>query len=456
MKNNYEYTEYNDEKNTIPWKRIIIILLMLIIVIVVALLTIRGCSKDKLKDQLLQAGKEYYQAHPTLLPEEAGQCFVATLNELIDASLIKDTKKYQTCDQNQTYVKVCYLESKTYHYVSVLSCETEKTLFGLWADGTENDLVADKTDVRFKFLGEKLEAGIKHYYPKNLTDINKVKEYYNASPAKDYTLKEGETTGYKWYTQSNVTSYWNNGEYSSTQPSGYPNKGDSTTKTVYTDKKPETASYRTITSDVQIYRSKKESTVYEYICHHPSNENVTIGRPKPCPYYPDTPVLSRIMYTCDGIESFKDKKDCTSFTDWTTTECTSSTLYGITCEGAKGYKYIDTMWKWSKNETVTKYYPSGSSTASGEKIYYPTAPVSGAIRDDATKATVYKYYKVVGGEQSNGNYEQWVEVTDGYVFEDELISAFQGLGFDVTNLSDIKKIETLRYKLQLQYRDLED
>ena len=114
------------------------------------------------------------------------------------------------------------------------------------------------------------------------------------------------------------------------------------------------------------------------------------------------------------------------------------------------------MWKWSKNENVTKYYPSGSSTASGEKTYYPTSPVSGAIRDDATKATVYKYYKIVSGDQSNGNYEQWAEVTDGYVFEDELISAFQGLGFDVVSLNDINRMETLRYKLQLQYRDLED
>ena len=94
MKKDYGYSEYNDEKNTIPWKRIILILLMLITVVVIALFVIRGCGKSDLSKNLLEAGKEYYVKDSSSLPTEKGECNTLTLETLINENLILETKSH--------------------------------------------------------------------------------------------------------------------------------------------------------------------------------------------------------------------------------------------------------------------------------------------------------------------------------------------------------------------------
>ena len=252
MEDNYNYTEYNEEKNRIPWLRVVISFLILVVIVVIILLLLRACGKPSLRNDLIEAAKEYYELYPDQLPTEVGECFIVTLRELEQEGLIK-VSDYETCDKDSTYVNVCYLESRTYHYSAILECDAEDTNYGMWQDGTESDINED-SDIRFEFLGEEMNSGTKYFYPNNLTNIDEVKEYYAAIPATGYSGKEDEQIGYKWYTEKTVNNYWNNGAYSSTQPSGYTNKGASKTTTKYSTNKPSSASYREI----------KETTLYRY------------------------------------------------------------------------------------------------------------------------------------------------------------------------------------------------
>lgn len=456
MKDNYEYSEYKDTKTMIPWKRIMLILLMLIVVVVIALFVLKGCGKSSLSKTLVEAGKEYYTTEA--LPTNAGECYTVTLETLENKDLIKKTDAYSTCDNSQTYVKVCYLESKTYQYTPVLSCTVETTKFGEWADGSETNLIPDVTDVRFSFLGQELSSGTKYYYPSDATDMTKVSEYYATSPSAGYTGKGDGANGYKWYTESTGTSYWNNGGYSSTQPSGYTTKGASTTTTTYTDVQPAAADYRTIASNVQIYRTRTLARPYRYACTDPNGilPGIMIG---------DTICANRtdgytkfynMYYTCDGTKEVAQSTVCSDYTAWTNNACTTSVKTGLECTNKTGYSYTDISWKWSKTYNVIKYYPSNSSTAAGEKTYYITAPIAGAIKDVNSSATVNKYYKIVKDTNASSTTGEWMGVTDGYVTEDALITKFKELGYEVTSLSDINSLSNIRYQLQLQYRNVEE
>lgn len=114
------------KKKKFPWKRLLISLLILIAIVIIILLLIKGCGGSKLDKTLLQAGKDYYTKYPDKLPTEAGECYNVDLNTLTSENLIKNTNSFKTCDNSETYVKVCLLESKAYHYVAVLSCDNEK------------------------------------------------------------------------------------------------------------------------------------------------------------------------------------------------------------------------------------------------------------------------------------------------------------------------------------------
>ena len=216
MDENYSYTEYNEEKNRIPWLRILVSFLILVVGVIIVLLLLRACGKPVLRDDLIEAAKDYYEKYPELLPSEVGECFIVTLDQLEKEGLIK-VSNYETCDKTNTYVTVCYLESKTYHYSANLDCENEDNNYGMWQDGDESD-ITDDSDIRFKFLGEEKQTGTKYYYPNDLTDASKVIEYYASIPKTGYSGKEDEQIGYKWYTEKTVNNYWNNGGYSSTQP----------------------------------------------------------------------------------------------------------------------------------------------------------------------------------------------------------------------------------------------
>ena len=455
----YNYDEYKEEKNRIPWVRVIISFLILVAIIIIILLLLKACGKTSLRDDLIEAAKDYYEKYPDMLPSEVGECFVVTLADLEKEGLIK-VSDYETCDKEKTYVNVCYLESKTYHYSAILECEVEDTNYGMWQDGTEDD-IEETSDIRFKFLGEELQTGTKYYYPKDLTDVTKVIEYYAAIPKSGYTGKEDEQFGYKWYTEEKVNKYWNNGGYSSTQPEGYPTKGSSTTVTKYSVTKPSSASYRKI-ENATLYRTQDVAYPYVWTCVNPNNPNDAVVSDVPCSGTHSK--TKDIRFTCDGKTEVKvtaeqlknmDFPSCGEWSDYTTKSCTTNYLNGIKCEKQSGYKYTDTMWKWYTNVTERSYYPSGASSASEEITYYISTPISGAIKDDSTGTTVYKYYRLAEGEGTT-NYEEWLPITDGYVTLSEMLEAFRELKYEVYSLSDINQIEKIRYQYQMQYRDLEE
>lgn len=460
---NYGYSEYNDREKQVPWLKVAISLLAFVIIVIIILLFMRGCQGGNLNDDLVQAGKDYYTKYPEKLPSEIAQCYTVSLQTLLDEELLK-AKKYDTCDVNGTYVKVCYLENKSYQYVGVLDCEDETSKFGMWQDGTLSDIVADKTDVRFRFIGQKLSLGTKYYYPGDKLNATDVIEYYAKAPSLEYTGKEDEQTGYKWYVQKETTEYYNNGAYVSSQPSGYPNKGDSKQETHYSESKPSEASYRTIKEET-LYRYKNVAKPFKYICKNSSNET-SKGDISDFVIYGNTVCALRtdgfttfagLDYSCDGTTILDSKEDCSGWTEWTSTACQNSVLNGIECESKTGYTYTDTVWQWYKKGSANYYFPSNSTSALEENTYYISQPVAGAVKDENTKATVHKYYKVVKDENvTNPNLEEWLDVTDGYVSEQDLITTFQGLGYEVNSLSDIQKIEEIRYQYQMQYRNVQE
>lgn len=454
MKRNENYVDYDDEKREIPWNRLFLSLLGIILVILLVLMFMKFCTKQSLQTDLLKAGKSYYEKYPSKLPNEVGSCNTVNLKDLAEEKFIK-TKKYQNCNTDDTYIKVCYLESKNYHYVAILSCGKDTTKFGMWQDGEEKDLIADKSDVRFRYIGEQLRLGTKYYYPKDNSNANEVKEYYAISPKDEYTEKEDEQTGYKWYT--NTDEFYNNGAYASIQPNGYPNKGQSKNVIYYSLTKPNTASYRKI-ENATLYRSKVEARQYKWQCISKNNPGLTMISDTICAARTDEFTELKkdyAEYTCDGKNSVARGTICSDYTAWTDKACQSSKLTGVVCESQAGYKYTDTQWQWYKKGTGRKYYPSGSKTQEGENTYYLEAPIEGAIKDETTAQTVYKFYKLIA-DTDHATMEEWLDITGGYVKDVDMFTAFQKLGYNVQTLSDIEKINDIRYRFQLQYRSVEE
>ena len=460
MNENIDYSEYNEEKNRIPWKRIFITLLIIVVGIVIVLFILRACQSGSLHNDLIKFGKEYYELYPTNLPSEIGECKKLSLTDLKNEGLIKNN--YNNCDESSTYVNVCYLESRTYHYSANLACENETSSYGLWQNGTESDLITNISDVRFKYLGEEKKLGTKYYYPGDYSDLTDGKEYYSSIPKSGYTGTEDEQTGYKWYKEITTKNYWNGGDYSSTQPAGYSNKGTSKKVTEFSETKPKSYSYRDI-DDITLYRTQKVARPFIYICANPNNENDVIVSDEFQPCSGTHSKAIDIKFTCDGENKIiltaeqiknKDFPSCSTWSKWTTTKCSGSLIDGIDCESKKGYKYTDTMWKWSKNGTKRSYYPNNGSSAGDVQTYYVTSPAKGAIKDESTATTVYKYYKLEETD-TNSTYEEWLPITDGYVTELELFAAFNELEYNVSSLGEINQNEQIRYQYQLQYRNIE-
>ena len=449
MNDNLDYTEYNEEKNRIPWLSVILSILILIVLIVAIILLVKGCNKGSLRDDLIKVGKTYYEENISSLPQQVGECKSISLRLLKEEGIVK-SNQYNTCDLEKTYVNVCYLESKEYHYSATLSCEDEKTNYGIWQDGKESDLT-NLSDVRFLFVGEEKKTATKYYYQNDLDGVVQTNNYYKESPNDEYTLKEDEQTGYKWYVETSKNVYWENGNYSSIQPSGYPNKGASTTVVSVTDEKPKEATYRKI-EQVTIYRKQEVARPYIYTCYIKGDENSVIYSPNPCSG--EYSEVALILYTCDGNTSVAMDTVCSKWTEWTLDKCVESTKDGIKCEVKSGYKYTDTKWKWFKKTTVKEYYPSGATESSEETTYYISSPLENAIKDETTKTTVYKYFKLVDDE--NPNYLEWNTLNDNYVSKEELIKTFQNLKYNVNSLTDINKHENIRYKYKLQYRNVEE
>ena len=105
--------------------------------------------------------------------------------------------------------------------------------------------------------------------------------------------------------------------------------------------------------------------------------------------------------------------------------------------------------------THRKYYPSNAASAVEEKTYYISQPAEGYIKDENTKATVYKYYKLTDEENTEStNDGDWVQISDDYLTLDEMLQAFRELEFEVYSLTDINNnSDKIRYLLKLEYRN---
>jgi len=503
------YRDRGEERN---WPKLILMILGAIIIALIIFLLIKGCVQNNkngdIERNLLEAGKEYYSADITLLPQATGECEEVTLGTLLEDALITNPENYMDCNNEKTYVKVCKLESGNYHYVPVLQCGS--TLaddnFTAWKDGYESDLVADKSDVRFTFKGEKQEileddlTKEEEAWLDELTGVNYqtvsstkyyryrdlmwkwqtiTKQYYSSddkvylasAPNNSYTSKEGTTTGWKWYTTASNGQVW------------------------------EKTSNPTVT----------KASVYKYICYD--------GEMK----YSTTPCEAGYEQFRQGSGYMCVKGNFGQFTESCSSKGSEWKEYGkqYSCDGSTIVNEgtvcsttcpAGTVLNSSKTEcgkmvesTTKQYYPSKSGSASGETNYYLTAPVVGAIKDTSTATSVSRYYKSVttttnkyystapsiGATKvgdgvwgdwtdyqttqpkayantreietrtkvvfkrvtNNTNLNNWTAIADDYLSENDLIAKFQSLGYNVNTLEDIEKASDLRYQIKLQYRD---
>ena len=166
---------------------------------------------------------------------------------------------------------------------------------------------------------------------------------------------------------------------------------------------------------------------------------------------------------------------CNKYSEWgnpTRTQC--DTRNQLICQSL-----TITFYKWYKLEagTTRSYYPSGSTTAGGEKVYYTEAPIKDAIKDTTTKATAYKWYretksrtdyysavapsgyatatktKIRLQEIKSETNNNWINLADDYVTEERLISIFKEKGYDVKTLEDITNNGQIRYQLKMFVRN---
>lgn len=449
---------YNSEKRK-TWIKALLIILFFVMVIAVVYILVNSSGNGKVENNLLRAGVDYYASGDVLLPEANGECSVVTLKNLLANEYVKNPNVFTSCDGDETYVKVCKLESGKYQYTPIIKCGTkDDTKFGDWKEGTEGNLIENKSDIRFTYLAQVYSNATKTYYPNDKSKSLEVSELYISSPSSMYSYKDKGLSASKWYTEQDGTSYWNNGEYSSTQPNGYGIKGsEGSSITSLSISKPANASYRTI-KDVTLYRTKKVSSPYilNYMCidKNYSEESYIVSN-VPCESRSENNynITVLIYYTCDGKTSVSKDSTCSSTptSDWTTTVCTKSN--SVECETMAGYQYVDRRWQWYSTGTYRKYYPSGANSSVGEITYYVSAPVSGAKEDNTTTTTAYRYYKLV---ESNSSAEgEWINLDDNYLDEEELIKVFNNNNFEVKSLEDILKEEKIKYSIKLEYSNRE-
>lgn len=503
----YEYEEENKHNRKLRIIRRIGVVILLLLVFVFSFLFVRACFTDtdivevsENEKNLLSAAKEYYDKNYEKLPSEKGECVKVTLNTLIIDGFLKKNN-YINCGGNNTYVKVCMLENKKKQWTPVLECDEIRTYFEDWQQGDVSNLVADQSDVKFKFKGYSVEAsdeklGTTEEYWKNelpsgafktlgettyyrsrdklyIWTLNEKKyfpgnAYYASSPGKGYTYKDSQTTAYKWYKEK-VNK---NVKYEQKKWVKQANVKVTEPYNVYGCKKNET------TMNIH-YGFKKCSEEKDY----PVDSGVTY---KAC--YSVIKTDDKKCYSCSIGNLKEDKSSCGYYTDWQPVD----------------YCKVGALCKTSTGSTTTKvYYPSGSSSAAGEKAYYTSAPAGGYTHKTEGRK-VYKWYKlsktgtssvasnakpdanatrtnkytfgpwskwttkkIVGTEfkqvqtkqkvkiqkYTDVKKEDFKEITNGYVTEKELIKAFQDKKHDVKTLKDINSNGKLKYKLQMYYRN---
>lgn len=491
------YKERGEERS---WPKIVLIILGILVVALIVFLLIKGCSGNKvngdMENDLLNAGKEYYRIDDSLLPQASGECKSVTLGTLIDEELLS-SDKYTNCNKDKTYVKVCKLESGSYHYLPVMQCGS--TLaddnFTKWSEGTESDLVKDKSDVRFTFKGEALEVSQENLATEEEGWADEIKglNYKTISSTTYYRYRD---LVYKWKTTSR--KYYSQSAFYISAPSSEYTESES----VGTGWKWYKESSTTVDSQNRIMAKP-----FQMVCYSPSTNSLVrkniwkngVIQADPCK---DEGMQSSFTY---GGKTYRYARtytcgDPTSGSAEALESGNASTVCAASCQ---------TGTLSSDKKTCTyktrKYYPSNASSASGEKTYYQNAPASGLVKDENTVAQVSKWYKTITNvtdkyyatAPSNGatkasdgvwgnwsNYqtaqpkaysgtrqiesrikikyqkitevngtENWKPITDGYVSESELISAFQAANYQVNTLKEIEDASDLRYQIKLEYRN---
>lgn len=442
MSKNYEDYDYEVEEsnnNSGVVKKVLIILLIIIAVFIIIYL-LKSCERDERGDEpnnvppvvfnyeetLVSAAQKYFDINDDEYPLVAGECTQVYLSDLIEADLI-DTANFTTCDTTGTYIRVCMLTNGSKQFTPWLSCsdKNSENEYDTLKEGSNNDVIANKTYVEFKFLPQTLKlggtslgkveemwksdipytsyktlktttyyryrdklftwkVGIKTYYTTNgeTTDVNKANQYFVTEPSKSYQLYDNKTTeAYKWYKKEYAKK---NGEDDfSLSPIGeYKQRGDA----------------------VKIYSTAKTYTTYKpnlyHICVDENNPNgLRIYSKSECSKRSGNDFKTEIgsLYSCrayeikesdpgykKSVELYRTSStsDCYNVTRWNTPTLNKCDISSQLCTELE-------MYKWYK----ISYYPSGSSNAEGEKAYYVSAPDSNAIKDTNTKATAYKWYR---------------------------------------------------------------
>lgn len=562
MSNNYDDYGYEDkdyDNSGAAKKRLFIGFLVVAAIIIVIILFLKGCAGGNKKPSndpttptfdyektLLEAGKKFYENNADLAPVAKGECSTVELSTLVSKGLI-NPENFTTCDNSETYVRVCVLPNGTKQYTPWLKCSDKdsNSEYGDEKEGTISDIKPDESLVRFTFMPKRLKAGSqnlgaveelwkedikytsyktlatvkyyryrdqlftwkiqdKTYYTstgekKNAKDVN---EYYTVAPNSNYNLHDNKTdNAYKWFTVTGGSKVWaldKNGNKipSQTAIGDYTYPGETL---IANHEK------RTVTGTTTAH--------HYYICgKYSTSTEKKYQLDKKCGEGTDTQLKYTFeeFYTCGygdvvDIEAGRVKKGetCSTYSDWKLTfeQCNESLP---TCRKVTPVYY----YYWYKLTNGTKkYYPSGSTSASGEKVYYTSAPVKDAVKDLNTKATAYKWYKATESETTEytavapSNYPDatktskskwsdwsswttknpstkdgrtrqienktkiklqeikgtneasWENLSQTYVTEEEMITIYRNNKYDVNSLQDINNNGELKYDIKMIIRN---
>lgn len=448
MSNNYSAYGYENEKfqKRSSLLRRLIIVTLIIISIIIVLFLIKSCNNSnnkKIKNEfdyessLVEAANKYFEKNQTNYPSNIGECEEIELQALIDRNFVKG-EDYTKCNKIKTYVKVCMLENKKIHYSPWIACadkNSEDEYTGEFI-GTLSNIKSNSTMVSFKFVPQELvssqeiygneeelwkdeirynsyktisttnyyryrdelflwEIKNKKYYT-TLGEKDKssdVNEYYKTSPDSRYNLKDNAQIGYKWFTTSSKKTY------------AVDSKGNKILSAVKIEGYPYSEQVTCMQYQTRNITGSKDPNHYYKCAKSKNSTNYIYQYEKPCGSKENPTYVYELdnLYTCGYANlqeiinkrvSSKNEK-CNSYSEWVYING-SCDITKDTCRKVEPYcKY---NWYKIENNALKTYYPSNSNSASSESMYYLKSPINGAIKDENTKSTVYKWYREISSK----------------------------------------------------------
>lgn len=478
-----EYREEYKERDDNNTKKIIIIILILLLLLLGLFFLIKFLFFNQTKEEiLLNAGKEYYKDEAKL-PYLEGDCYTVSLKELKSEGVLKKVNKFKKCDDEETYVKVCKLESGKIHYVPLLSCTNYKSddLYKDFVYGEESDIIEDESDVLFKYvpmvinkdaLGDISEeevladenthrkylllsetkvysyrdmtwqwkGNVKKYYPNGETDPNKVTYTSKTAPSSEYNLK-GEAANVKYYSKgSTPTSCTSKTEFSVVSASTY-----EAAKKVYHCWSPD------LTTEVKSWTPCAERTPALTVKSDPTYVCGTSVN--------GTPVASN--YKCNatcasGLTLSNDRGSCGKYVcpkvwgDWSKTACSGSDCKTKTETEYKWYKLVD----GSTSEYYAKApYPGLVKAGEGKWGEWSKFSTTKYVASETREVKENTLLKIKPVPEDNEKY--WQTLSDTPVTLEEMIKIFNDNNYAVETLNDIYEHNMIRYGIVLQYRNKE-